>query len=89
MQPSTTNVFCHPMFSSRIDRVMEAGVTSVDDLYYIFHVADEFPMPKVLCHGDLWSGNMLFQKEYDTEGKAKCGDEVIAFVDWQVGFMFV
>ena len=69
--------------SAEIDKVIDCCRT-VDDLMYVYGVGQEFDMPPVLCHGDLHTGNIILGKVIDKDGNEKCGDNVLAFVDWQV-----
>ncbi|KAH7701867.1 CRE-DHS-27 protein [Aphelenchoides avenae] len=42
----------------------------------------ELGLPPLLCHDDLWIGNMLFEKS--PNGKAS--DRILAIIDWQTAF---
>ncbi len=60
---------------AKIDAVLEHS-KSVDDVFYAFTMHGELNMPAVLVHGDLWSGNMMFVKETNKDGKVSASDEL-------------
>ncbi len=70
--------------SAKLDVVQEQSRT-IDDMWYAVIVHEEFKMPPVLVHGDLWCGNMMFRKKTDKEGNVSISDELLAIFDWQVG----
>ena len=51
---------------------------------YALFLHEELGMSPVICHGDLWVGNMMFTKAEDKDGKTIPSDELLALFDWQV-----
>ncbi len=67
----------------KIDAVVDR-CKSIDDGWYIFTIHEEFKMPAILVHGDLWCGNLMFTKNADKDGNVSASDELLAIFDWQV-----
>ncbi len=68
---------------AKLDVVLE-HCKSLEDIWYIVTIHEEFKMPPVLVHGDLWCGNMMFRKKIDKDGNVSVSDELLTIFDWQV-----
>ncbi|CAJ0606668.1 unnamed protein product [Cylicocyclus nassatus] len=63
-------------FNKKVDK-LEAYANHMLDPVKVDRLADDLGMQRVLCHGDLWTGNVLWVKEDNNELKAN------AIIDFQ------
>lgn len=72
---SMFRTFAGGKMAHRADQFDEV-IPELSDLDWAERLADEFEMEPVLCHGDLWSMNLLWRKDGD-------GHNLAALIDYQ------
>ncbi|KAI1700511.1 ecdysteroid kinase domain-containing protein [Ditylenchus destructor] len=63
-------------------RKLKNVVKSKQMIYALRECAQEFGLPELLVHGDLWTNNLLWKKTADGSNP----ERVAAFMDWQLLF---
>src|SRR5690348_7031131 len=65
-------------YKGKIEKIQK--YFNVDFLYNSAMSYKELGIPPVIVHGDLWTNNLLFEKDAKS---GKIGDRLVSVIDWQ------